>query len=79
MPKTSNSNVINRQNNVSKYNLRMIWICLENNLSDVEHERVRKAQEEDLRKRMLVEARLESRDRLKTRRIERQVVQFKAN
>ena len=28
---------------------------------------------------MLVEARLESRDRLKTRRIERQVVQFKAN
>ena len=57
----------------------MIWICLENNLTDVEHERVRKAQEEDLRKRMLVEARLESRDRLKTRRIERQVVQFKAN
>ena len=48
-------------------------------MTDVEHERARKAQEEDLRKRMLVEARLESRDRLKTRRIERQVVQFKAN
>ena len=50
------------------------FILLETHLTDSELERIRKAQEDDMRKTMHTDARTQARERINTRRIERQVV-----
>ena len=75
-PKTRNSNVSNHHLN----SLRLIHISItESHLTDNEIERIKKAQEEEFRKKLHSCARNEALDRMKNRRIERQAMQFKAN
>lgn len=51
----------------------------ETHLTDNEIERIKKAQEEEFRKKLHSCARNEALDRIKNRKIERQAIQFKAN
>ena len=57
-----------------------LWsTAIETHLTDNEIERIKKAQEEEFRKKLHTSARNEARDRINARKIERQAVQFKAN
>ena len=63
----------------SKSSDHIYIVLLETHLTDNEVERIRKTQEEDYRKSLHTSARYEARDRIATRKVERQVIQFKAN
>ena len=58
----------------SSFSYSIYIIFLETHLTDSELERIRKAQEDDMRKTMHTDARTQARERINTRRIERQVV-----